>query len=126
MRRARKLNIAAATIAIAVTAVAAAPAPARQLARPAATKTTMLYDVAPGFFPGTLSVKAGTRLVWKSDRSNDTEHTVTLDAKPKKAKFFDSGDIGPGRSYSRTLKVKGSYGLYCKIHAGMFQTVKVR
>ncbi len=93
-----------------------------------ATKTTKLYDVAPGFDPTTLSVKAGTKLVWKSEKTNTTEHTVTLDksAAPKKAKFFDSGDIGPGKSYSRTLTVKGSYLLYCKIHGGMFQTVKVR
>lgn len=93
-----------------------------------ATKTTKLYDVAPGFDPTTLSVRAGTKLVWKSEKTNTTEHTVTLDksAAPKKAKFFDSGDIGPGKSYSRTLTVKGSYLLYCKIHGGMFQTVKVR
>jgi plastocyanin len=93
-----------------------------------ATKTTKLYDVAPGFDPTTLTVKPGTKLVWKAERSNTTEHTVTLDksAAPKKAKFFDSGDIGPGKSYSRTLTVKGSYLLYCKIHGGMFQTVKVR
>ncbi len=92
------------------------------------TKTTKLYDVAPGFAPTTLSVKAGTKLVWKAEKTNTTEHTVTLDssAAPRKAKFFDSGDIGPGKSYSRTLTVKGSYLLYCKIHGGMFQTVKVR
>ena len=93
-----------------------------------ATKTTKLYDVAPGFDPTTLSVRAGTKLVWKSEKTNTTEHTVTLDksAAPRRAKFFDSGDIGPGKSYSRTLTVKGSYLLYCKIHGGMFQTVKVR
>lgn len=92
------------------------------------TKTTKLYDVAPGFDPTTISVKAGTKLVWKSEKTNTTEHTVTLDksAAPKKARFFDSGDIGPGKSYSRKLTVKGSYLLYCKIHGGMFQTVKVR
>lgn len=116
----------AAALATAGVASAAGGTPAKAAKSP--SKTTMLYDVAPGFAPATLSVKPGTKLVWKSDRANTTEHTVTLDssAAPRKAKFFDSGDIGPGRSYSRTLTVKGSYLLYCKIHGGMFQTVKVR
>ena len=117
-----------AATALATAGVASAAGGAPATAAKGSSKTTMLYDVAPGFAPATLSVKAGTKLVWKSDRSNTTEHTVTLDssAAPRKAKFFDSGDIGPGRSYSRTLTVKGSYLLYCKIHGGMFQTVKVR
>lgn len=102
--------------------------PSASAAKKKVTKTTKLYDVAPGFDPTTLSVKAGTKLVWRSEKTNTTEHTVTLDssAAPRKAKFFDSGDIGPGKSYSRTLTVKGSYLLYCKIHGGMFQIVKVR
>ena len=89
----------------------------------------MLYDTAPGFFPKTsLTVKAGTKMIWKTDRSNTTKHTVTVDSakSSKKVKFFDSGDLGPGRTYTKTLKVKGTYSLYCKLHAGMFQTVKVR
>ena len=127
--RARKLTVAAAAAAIGALALAGiAPASGGEPGRAAASKTTMLYDQAPGFFPGTLSVKAGTTLVWKADKSNTTKHTVTLDksAAPKKAKYFDSGDMGPGKTYKQTLKVKGSYLLYCKIHGGMFQTVKVR
>ncbi|MFM8884160.1 MAG: plastocyanin/azurin family copper-binding protein [Solirubrobacterales bacterium] len=127
---ARPAIVLGAAVALLMAAAATASAvggPAATAAK-AATKTTRLYDVAPGFTPTTLTVKPGTKLVWKSERSNTTEHTVTLDksAAPKKAKFFDSGDIGPGKSYSRTLTVKGSYLLYCKIHGGMFQTVKVR
>lgn len=120
------LAAAAAVLAAAGTAWAVDGPPASAAKK--ATKTTKLYDVAPGFDPTTLSVKAGTKLVWRSEKTNTTEHTVTLDssAAPRKAKFFDSGDIGPGKSYSRTLTMKGSYLLYCKIHGGMFQTVKVR
>ncbi len=122
------LAAALAATALVTAGVASVAGGAPAMAAKGSSKTTMLYDVAPGFAPATLSVKAGTKLVWKADRSNTTEHTVTLDssAAPRKAKFFDSGDIGPGRSYSRTLTVKGSYLLYCKIHGGMFQTVKVR
>ena len=120
---------AAVTVVLAAAGTAwAVDGPSASAAKKKVTKTTKLYDVAPGFAPTTLSVKAGTKLVWKAEKTNTTEHTVTLDssAAPKKAKFFDSGDIGPGKSYSRTLTVKGSYLLYCKIHGGMFQTVKVR
>lgn len=94
----------------------------------AATKTTRLYDVAPGFTPTSLRVKAGTKLVWKADRTNSSNHTVTLDTDyaPRKAKFFDSREIGPGRSYSRVLTVKGRYRLYCKTHGGMYQDITVR
>lgn len=127
--RARKLTIATTAVMVGSLAVAGvSPAAGGAPASAAASKTTMLYDVAPGFFPGTLSVKAGTKLVWKADASNTNRHTVTLDkAKSvKKAKYFDSGSMGPGKVYTQTLKVKGTYSLYCKLHAGMFQTVKVR
>ena len=127
---ARPVVVLASAVALLTAAAATASAvgaPAATKAK-AATKTTRLYDVAPGFTPTALTVKAGTKLVWTSDRSNTSEHTITLDRgeAPRKAKFFDSGDIGPGRSYSRTLTVKGSYLLYCKIHPTMFQNVKVR
>ena len=117
--------VAALALAVAATASAVGGPSA---SRKAPTKTTKLYDVAPGFAPTALTVKPGTKLVWRSEKTNTTEHTVTLDSSeaPRKAKFFDSGDIGPGKSYSRTLTVKGSYLLYCKIHGGMFQTVRVR
>ena len=127
--RARKLTLATAAAALGALALAGvAPASGGEPASASASKTTMLYDVAPGFFPGSLTVKVGTKLVWKADASNTTKHTVTLDkAKSvKKARYFDSGSMGPGKTYTQTLKVKGTYSLYCKLHAGMFQTVKVR
>ena len=123
--RSRLLGALGAASAVAVLVPVAAVA---TVGTTAATKTTRLYDVAPGFTPTALTVKAGTRLVWKADRTNTSNHTVTLDSDyaPRKARFFDSREIGPGRSYSRVLTVKGRYRLYCKTHPGMNQDVTVR
>ena len=77
--RARKLTLATAAAAIGALGLAGtSPASGGVPAKAAAQKATMLYDVAPGFFPGTLSVKAGTTLVWKADKSHTTKLTVTL------------------------------------------------
>ena len=124
---ARKLAPFAAAAALGLVACAAG-AGASPAGEAAASKTTMLYDVAPGFVPGALTGRAGTKLVWKADPTNTQRHTVTVDPKlsTKKATYFDSGSIGPGRTYTKTLKAKGTYSLYCKLHGGMFQTVKVR
>ena len=101
---------------------------AAQTARQAATKRVALYDVGTGFAPVTLRVKKGTKVVWKSDKTNSTGHTVTLESEKsaRKARFFDSGTIAPGKSYSRRLTVKGRYHLYCKLHGGMYQDIYVR
>ncbi len=65
-----------------------------------------------------LVITAGTKVVWEND---DTMiHTVTADDAS-----FDSGDIQPGGSYSRTFNSTGTFAYHCKLHPGMIAVVVV-
>jgi plastocyanin len=64
------------------------------------------------FNPSTLSVTAGTTVIWTN---NDmVTHTVT-----STPALFDSGSIAPGSTFSFTFKNAGTYSYYCKIHTSM-------
>lgn len=65
-----------------------------------------------------LSVAAGTKVTWTNN--DNVTHTVTADDGS-----FDSGDITPGYSYSKTFSTKGSYPYHCIYHAAMKATVTV-
>jgi plastocyanin len=90
---------------------------------------------AKSFEPKTITVKTGDTVVWKN--VSDMPHTVTdvpslaataQDAAlPPNAKEFDSGLISPGKDYSHTFTVPGTYKYFCIPHeaAGMLGTVIV-
>jgi plastocyanin len=87
------------------------------------------------FEPKTITVKPGDTVVWKN--VSDMIHTVTDvptqaitkgdAALPPNAKEFDSGLIQPGKDYSYTFTVPGTYKYFCVPHetAGMVGTVVV-
>lgn len=62
------------------------------------------------FSPDTITVKAGTKVTWTNEDS--TVHTVS-------ATDFESGEIKPGQSYSRTFSTPGTYDYRCSIHPSM-------
>jgi plastocyanin len=90
---------------------------------------------AKSFEPKTIKVKTGDTVVWKN--VSDMPHSVTdvpsLAATPEdaalppNAKEFDSGLISPGKDYSHTFTVPGTYKYFCIPHeaAGMVGTVIV-
>jgi len=84
----------------------------------AATRTVKLGD---NFFkPRSVSVKRGTKVVFKWTGS--APHNVTVTSGPKK---FHSKTQTKG-SYKVTPHTKGTYRIVCTIHAGMTMTLKVR
>ena len=84
----------------------------------AATKSVKLGD---NFFsPKSVSVKRGTKVVWKWTGS--APHNVTVTSGPKK---FHSKTQTSG-TYSAIPHTKGTYKIVCTIHAGMAMTLKVR
>jgi plastocyanin len=61
------------------------------------------------FSPKTVKVKRGTTLVFIN--RDVVKHTVTSDTGK-----FNSGDIGPGQSYTLKLDEPGTYPYYCSFH----------
>lgn len=77
-----------------------------------------------GFAPGTLTVRAGTRVIWRNRSSQ--AHTVTDTAA---SRAFDSGTyrlIGPGQHWSFVFHSPGRYVYTCLLHPFMRGTIVVR
>jgi plastocyanin len=86
--------------------------------QPGAGSTVGVYDNY--FEPATITVAPGTTVRWTNHGQH--RHTVTSDTK-----LFDSGELGPGESYSYTFKDPGTYRYSCRIHPkDMRGTVTVR
>jgi hypothetical protein len=68
-----------------------------------------------------VSVRAGARLTWRF--RGDNLHNVTLANGPR---GFSSPNLSQGRTYSRKLRVPGTYRIFCGLHpVDMTATVKV-
>ncbi|NII28742.1 plastocyanin [Pseudoflavitalea sp. X16] len=65
-----------------------------------------------------LQVVSGTTVIWKND--DTMVHTVTADNNS-----FDSGDMQPGASYSRTFNSTGTIAYHCRHHLGMTAVIVV-
>ncbi|HUR89354.1 MAG TPA: cupredoxin family copper-binding protein [Ramlibacter sp.] len=63
------------------------------------------------FAPAQLSVQRGDTVTWKN--ADLVPHTATAKGK------FDSGNIGPGQSYSRKMEQPGEFDYICTYHPGM-------
>ena len=87
----------------------------------AATKSVKVgdnYYVRPSGVPK-ITVKKGTKVKWRF--GTGTPHTVTVKSGPAK---FNSGVKSSG-SYSKTLKKRGTYVIYCTIHGFSDQRMKL-
>ncbi|MFH1106997.1 MAG: plastocyanin/azurin family copper-binding protein [Candidatus Micrarchaeota archaeon] len=74
------------------------------------------------FKPAEIMVPVGTKVSW---RNFDTAvHTVTTMSAPADEGFY-SGPVNPGKTFSRTLYVPGTYVYYCTSHPDMRGTVTV-
>jgi len=70
------------------------------------------------FSPLSLTVTTGGTVTWRND--DNMVHTVTADNGS-----FDSGDIQPGGTYSRTFTTVGANPYHCIHHSGMTGTISV-
>jgi plastocyanin len=91
-------------------------------AKAAPKKTLNIVEVSNvyHFKPATITVKVGTRVVWKN--TTDTDHTVTSD----KADLFNLDPITAGRTMSYVFKKTGTYKYHCSIHPYMRAKVIVK
>ena len=70
------------------------------------------------FSPATLSVQRGETVSW---RNNDVvPHTVTAAGK------FDSGNVAPGKTFSKKMDRPGAYDYICSYHPGMKGRIDVK
>jgi plastocyanin len=70
------------------------------------------------FSPATISVKRGETVTW---RNNDiVPHTATA------AGRFDSGEIAPGKTFSKKMEKSGDYDYICTYHPGMKGRIEVK
>ena len=65
----------------------------------------------------TLNIKKGTVVEWKND--DLVPHTVTSDS-------FDSGSLGPGKSWRHTFTKEGQFPYACTFHPAMTGVVVVK
>lgn len=83
--------------------------------------STLKYD------PAEITIKVGETVNWKN--SSIMDHTVTADPSlakraehvslPEGAQPFNSGNISPGKSFSYTFTVTGTYKYFCIPHESM-------
>ncbi|HET7034240.1 MAG TPA: plastocyanin/azurin family copper-binding protein [Thermomicrobiaceae bacterium] len=86
--------------------------------------------------PETITIKKGDSITWKN--TGQLDHTATddpskaknaADAKlPSGAQAWDSGDVGPGKTFKHTFDVVGDYTYFCIPHeeGGMVAHVTVQ
>jgi plastocyanin len=99
------------------TATTAQPTPAQ-----GSPQTVMIItnsDGSFGFSPSTLTIKAGTTVIWKNMSS--ASHTVTSDD----GQTFDSGTVAVGGTFHFTFTTKGTFPYHCNFHPYMRATIIV-
>lgn len=73
------------------------------------------------FFPGNLTVKAGTMVKWTNSAVDELDHTVTASDR-----LFDSGVMKPGASFSYIFDTAGTFAYVCTLHPDQMRaTIRV-
>jgi plastocyanin len=94
------------------------PAPSAADATAAGAVQVTIQNYA--FAPASLSVAAGTTVVWTN--KDTAPHTVTISSGPVK---FSSPNLQTGDSYTYTFTTPGTYNYYCAVHPNMTASVTV-
>jgi len=71
------------------------------------------------FSPATLTISVGKTVTWTN--SDSVTHTIASDDGS-----FDSGNIVPGQTFSRTFSTAGTYAYHCSIHPSMKGAIVVQ
>ena len=82
------------------------------------TRTVSIQNFS--FKPANITIKRGTKVRWINKDS--TTHTVTANKKGS----FNSGRLGPGKSYTHIFNSAGKKRYHCNIHPDMRGSVVVK
>jgi plastocyanin len=77
------------------------------------TLTTTAYA------PNPVTVTVGTMVTWTNN--DNIPHTSSADSGA-----WNSGNLGPGQSFTATMSSRGTFTYHCTIHPGMVGTVNVQ
>lgn len=69
------------------------------------------------FAPSSLTIKAGTTVVWTNNGVNP--HTVTSGTPTSPGTLFDSGTLTMGQTFTFKFENAGTFPYFCRIHASM-------
>lgn len=92
---------------------------------PTVTATTVIVTIVEknekySFSPATLTIKAGTTVVWKN--ASDAPHTVISD---QGGVFGTESPITEGQTFSFTFPTAGTFAYHCSLHPYMKASVTV-
>ena len=118
MRNAKSIRLASVLVVLLITAVMAGVGVA-----PAGAATTAKHVTIQNFSfsPRTITIKAGTKVVWKNT-DGFTHHLASTNGIKTTAKItgmFSSGQMSKGSTFSFRYKKKGTFFYECTIHASM-------
>lgn len=71
------------------------------------------------FRPKSITVKAGTTVVWMNEESTSTQHAIGQGAPDQPRSDFGSDFLQPGETYRFTFTQPGEYDYYCKNHKNL-------
>ncbi len=83
------------------------------------TQTTSVEIKNMAFSPSNISVTVGQTVTFTNNDS--ITHTVTADDNS-----FDSGNVAPGATFTKTFETAGSFSYHCSIHPSMKGIVEVK
>jgi plastocyanin len=106
-----KLVVCAAAVALVVAASTALAVDESKAAGQPSSSTEVKIDNFT-FQPASITVAAGTQVVWVN--RDDMPHTVTTDDKMLKSKAFDTDE-----KFTFTFTTPGTYHYFCSIHPKM-------
>ena len=92
---------------------------------PTPTPTSVMVKIVEkngmySFDPATLTVKAGTQVVWTN--TSDAPHTVTSDTA---GVFGSPGNITQNQTFMFTFTMAGTFPYHCNVHPYMKATITV-
>jgi len=100
---------------------AVAPAQANPVAAAPAASSAMQVTIQNfAFSPATLTIPAGTTVVWTN--KDTAPHTVTVRSGPV---TFSSPNLQQGDTFTYTFTQPGTYSYYCAVHPNMTASVTV-
>ncbi len=94
-------------------------------ATPGGGGTNMVSLKNTAYSPRSITVRAGTTVLWENDEASAIPHTVTSGAPNTPSGAFDSGTLNPTQKFQFTFTTPGTFNYFCRIHGAAMTGVVV-